>query len=779
MDERSLRVLEWKKIKSIIAELASFSLGKEMVMALEPTTNYHEVVASLNLTTQALNLLWKHSEPPFGGANDVSAVLKRAQIGGVLDGGELLQVARLLYCCGHMRQYLAESDSFDDYIVQLVQNPQLVARINRCIDDDGSVRDSASSQLASIRQKMRSLASRVRDRLDSIVHSQSNHKLLQDNVVTLRNGRYVVPVKQEYRTRFGGIVHDQSASGQTLFIEPAVVVELNNQLRLTQQDEQKEVERILCEITQFVAQEAVQLHVSLNALSELDMVFAKAKYSRKINGMAAKINDYGYVYIKQGRHPLLSGNVVPVNLWIGDEFDILVITGPNTGGKTVTLKTLGLFAIMTQAGLHIPAQDGSEMPIYDNIFADIGDEQSIEQSLSTFSSHMSNIVKILQKASEHSLVLLDELGAGTDPTEGAALAMAILEFLREREITAIATTHYSELKNFAYANAKVENASVEFDLQTLKPTYHLAIGVPGKSNAFAIATRLGLNSDIVGYAQGLLSEERVHSDDIINEMEANRREARIAREESERLKEEYHRLKQQYDLKYKELTETREQLIEQAKDDAVELVNTTRQDLDLLIGELRKQQNIDLEQVVQEKRARLVEQQKQFQAQKTASIQHEPPRQLKVGEQVRIRSLNQVGHVVEITDQDALIQAGILRVNAKLTDLERVSEGAPAIVVKQTPKSKETRGQSKSISIKPEIDLRGQTVDEALAVVDKYLDDAFLSSLNQVRIIHGKGTGALREAIHVQLRAHVHVKSYRLADPQDGGSGATVVELNA
>ena len=679
----------------------------------------------------------------------------------------------MLECAANIKRYLSDSDHFAAFREQLSTLPELRSEIFRCFDDEGSIKDNASPQLASIRRKIKNLENRVRDKLDNIIHSSSNQKLLQDSIVTIRSGRFVVPVKQEYRSFFPGIVHDQSASGATVFVEPAAVVEINNELRIAHQEEHREIERILREFSSEVVPHVEELKLTLETLAELDLIFAKGKYSRKIQGTAPKLNQNGYVNIKQGRHPLLTGTVVPIDLWLGDKAFILVITGPNTGGKTVTLKTVGLFAVMTQAGLHIPAEAGSHMAVFDNIFADIGDEQSIEQSLSTFSSHMSNIVKILEQSTSNSLVLLDELGAGTDPTEGAALATALLEHLRLKRVTTIATTHYSELKNFAYANPEVENASVEFDPVTLKPTYRLAIGIPGQSNAFAIARGLGLSDEIVAAARSLLNEERIRIDEIIGEIEADRQESRKAREEAESLRAEYNALKQKYDLLYRDLSERRGELLIQAQEEAAELVKKTREELDLLVGELRRQQNIDLEKIVAAKRQELMEQQKKLKTTRPQKPAAEPVKHLKVGEQVRVRSLNQTGHVVELSDNEAQVQVGIMKVSVSLTDLERANHQPQSKVTHRI----RSRGLGKSSAIKPEIDLRGFTIDEALPAVDKYLDDA-LSSLNQVRISHGKGTGALRDAVQDQLRSHPHVKSFRLADPNQGGSGVTVVELN-
>lgn len=775
MDERSLRVLEWDKIKDKLAAYASFSLGRELVQTLQPSRDYVVVEENLHLTTVGLKMLWKHGVPPFGGATDISSILKRTKIGGILDGSELLKITGVLYCSSQMRRYLAKSeDDFALYIERLSDFRQLVGEIERCLDEDGCVKDKATPELAGIRKRMQSLSQRIRDRLDSIVHSNKNQKWLQESIVTIRSGRYVVPVKQEYRALFGGIVHDQSASGATLFVEPAEIVELNNQLRIANQEEEREIQRILLKLSQMVEPEVDSIQTTLNTLAELDLIFAKARHSQVIRGTAAAIHNNGYINIKKGRHPLLTGSVVPIDIWLGDKFSILVITGPNTGGKTVTLKTLGLFAVMTQAGLHIPADEGSTMAVFDNIFADIGDEQSIEQSLSTFSSHMSNIVKIINHMSGKSLVLLDELGAGTDPAEGAALAAALLDHLRANKVMAVATTHYSELKNYAYAHPEVENACVEFDLKSLQPTYRLSIGIPGKSNAFAIAKRLGLPDDIVDSAQALMTEEQIKVDDIISEIEVNRKETVKARQEAEEFRLEYQRLKRHYAELDAELTNKRTQIMSEARQNAEKLIKETRLELDLLIGELRHQQNLDLEKIVQEKRKELIAKQKSYQVVENTAKTRQKPDELKAGELVRVKSLDQVGSIIELSQTDALVQVGVMRINAKATDLERV-ETAPKEVVRRYSGSSRT---AKSKSIRSEISVRGYSIEDATAAVDKYLDDAFLSSLTQVRIIHGKGTGALRHAIQVQLQTHPHVKSFQLASPSEGGSGVTVVELD-
>src|SRR5690554_1208000 len=534
MNDKSLRVLEWTKVKELVAEKASFSLGREAVLQLSPKTDLTEVVQELKLTSDAVRLLWKHGDAPFGGAADIRQVVGRSQLGGILDADQFLPIADFLYCAAQLRKYLDDEEGpLAELAAGLTPLPRLKAEIERCIDPEGHVKDSASPELGRIRSKLRTLANRIRERLDSLVHSSAMAKILQDPIITVRNGRYVVPVKAEYRSKFQGIVHDQSGSGATLFMEPAFAVELNNDLNVAQQEEHAEVQRILKRLTAMVSEESGSLLENLEIVTNLDFIFAKARFSRAIDGVEPILNDQGRIRIKQGRHPLLTGKVVPIDVWLGDDFHVLVITGPNTGGKTVTLKTIGLFSLMAQAGLHVPADPGSELAVFQGIYADIGDEQSIEQSLSTFSSHLTTIVEILKVLGPNSLVLLDELGAGTDPTEGAALATAILEYLRQRGIRTVATTHYSALKSYAYSYPGVENASVEFDIETLQPTYRLAVGIPGKSNAFAISRRLGLGEEILEHAQALLSSDHVKVEDIIAEMESNRRLAERDRASAE------------------------------------------------------------------------------------------------------------------------------------------------------------------------------------------------------------------------------------------------------
>lgn len=778
MNDRSLRVLEWPKIRAQVAEQASFSLGKALVERLQPASDLDTVRSQLTLTSEALALLWKHGDPPLGGASDIRPAVERAQRGGVLDTGQLLAVGGMLYCIDRLSRYMKAAGPHLAAIGEgLSPIPSLAAEIARCIDEEGLVRDSASPELARIRQKQRTLANRIRDRLESLIHSPLAQKVLQEPIITLRNGRYVVPVKSEYRAQFQGIVHDQSASGATVFMEPAFAVELNNELRLLEQEEQIEVERILRSLSELVSSSAEQLLQSLDAAAQLDAVFARAKYSRAVDGVEPVMNDRGFINIKQGRHPLLTGAVVPIDLWLGDKFHVLVITGPNTGGKTVTLKTVGLFCVMAQAGLHVPARAGTELAVFAGIYADIGDEQSIEQNLSTFSSHMTNIIEILRDVTPNSLVLLDELGAGTDPAEGAALARVILEYLRRRGVRTIATTHYSELKNYAYANPDVENASVEFDADTLRPTYKLAIGVPGRSNAFAISLRLGLDPALVEEAQQLLGADHVRAEDLIGEIERDRRLTHAAREEAEKLRREYENLRNEYALRLEKLEQEKEAALGQLRSEHEQMLAEARAELDRLLGEVRRLQREEAEEQIKLAREKVVSQQKELATRRPKTPAQAGPAQLKPGEQVRIKSLRQLAYVLEppTAAGDVLVQAGIMKISVHSHDLERV-EQAPAQVARASSSAAAGR-LAKSTTIRSELDIRGKTVEEGLALLDKYLDDAFLSSLARVRIIHGKGTGALRSAVQEYLRSHPFVRQVHDAPPNEGGSGVSVVEL--
>lgn len=778
MNEKSLRVLEWTKVRDLVAERTSFSLSRERINELVPKTDLKEVVHTLALTTEGVRLLWKHGDAPFGGASDIRSEVGRARIGGALDPGQLLTIGDFLYCVAQLKKFLADEEGpLAEFASSLVSIPTLREEIERCIEHDGTVRDWASPELGKIRNKLRTLANRLRERLDNMVHSPAMQKILQEPIVTVRNGRYVVPVKSEYRSKFQGIVHDQSGSGATLFMEPAFAVELNNELNVAEQQEQAEIERILRKLSGVVSENSQVLLSNLELVTELDCIFAKARYSRAIDGVEPIMNGEGRIHIKQGRHPLLRGEVVPIDVWLGEDFHVLVITGPNTGGKTVTLKTVGLFSLMAQAGLHIPAASGSTLAVFSGIYADIGDEQSIEQSLSTFSSHMTTIVEILKEVGPNSLVLLDELGAGTDPTEGAALATAILEHLRAAKIHTIATTHYSDLKSYAYTNDGVENASVEFDLQTLRPTYRLSIGIPGKSNAFAISQRLGLSSSIIEMAQALLSSDHAKVEDLIGEMESSRRQAQEDQIAAERLRHEYEELKRKYERELAGLQERRLAILDEAREEAKSLLEQTQSEINTILGAVRRMGKEELEESVKEYRTQLTQKTQKLSVKRREKPQAQGPKNLKPGEEVRIKSLRQTGFVLEppTSSGDVQVQAGIMKITVKHADLERVEEQTKQVAKKRGS----SRGHlAKSRTISNEIDLRGKSVEEGLALVDKYLDDAFLSSLGRVRIIHGKGTGVLRDAIQQYLARHPHVHHFGYAAPNEGGNGATVVDLH-
>jgi DNA mismatch repair protein MutS2 len=624
----------------------------------------------------------------------------------------------------------------------------------------------------------------IRDKLNSIISSSNNKKYLQDSIVTIREGRYVVPVKQENRGNFPGLVHDQSSSGATLFVEPMAVVELNNELKELKIEEQHEIERILIELTNMIRERTNEIRNNQKILQRLDFIFAKGKIAVNMDGTKPILNDRGYINIKKGRHPLLDKKkVVPIDIYIGDDFRTLVITGPNTGGKTVTLKTVGLLCLMAQSGLHIPADHNSEVGVFNKIFADIGDEQSIEQNLSTFSSHMTNIVEILKNVEEKNLVLFDELGAGTDPVEGAALAMSILDYLYNIKVRTIATTHYSQLKIYALTKEGVENASMEFDVETLSPTYKLSIGIPGKSNAFEISKRLGLMDYIISHAQTLISKENVDFEDVLKTMDQDRKRIEENKLETERLKIEIERLKEELTDEKERTQEAKEKIIYKAKEEARNILRNAKEESDLIVSNLRnisneieRERNIKIQEAQDKLKSKLNETEKDLSIKLLDVKSSNPPKNLKVGESVEILSLNQSGIVVSLPDDNGnlQVQVGIMKINVPVSSLRRIKENDSQ---KRTAVMTKNILKFKTQDIKNEIDLRGETLDEALLDLDKYLDDVYISGLKEIYIIHGKGTGVLRSGISDLLKSHKHVKSYRLGKYGEGGSGVTVVEL--
>lgn len=783
MDQRNLRRLEYDKILGQLADCAGSPLGQELALALEPATEVEEVRLRQAETTEGRELLRLDPTLEWGGWYDIRVRVRRAEQGIVLDPADFLEIMDTLAVSRRLANFFSGRQEQYPLLAQIAADlgdfAPLEQELKQAVRPPGEVADRASSELATIRRRLVSFQQQVKERLESIIRSPNYQKYLQDPIVTVREGRYVVPVKIEYRAQLSGIVHDQSASGATLFVEPMQVVEANNEVRRLQIAERREIERILALLTGAVAERAPEIIASLEALGCLDFVMARARYSQRINAWEPEIVDRALLELQKGRHPLLTGEVVPVDVSLGIGFDTLVITGPNTGGKTVTLKTVGLLVLMAQSGLHIPAESGAKMGIFSNVFADIGDEQSIEQSLSTFSSHMTNIVNILATAGTGSLVLLDELGAGTDPTEGAALAQAILEQLHAVGAKTVATTHYSELKNFALTRERVENASVEFDIQTLRPTYRLLIGKPGRSNAFEIAARLGLNQQVVGRAREFLSTEQVQITDLMQSLEQARQVAERERREAGELQRDAMIIKERYRKLEENFRTRRETILAKSHDEAGEVVRQTRREAEAAIKELRQKLTVE---TTREREAAIYEAREKLSGLHTRITKKAPekhyggalPGELRPGQEVFVPRFNQRGIVMGQVgaNQEVQVQVGMIKVSL------------PAGELRQAEESGSTGGtrlsgllQNKARDISTSLDLRGLRADEALLEVEKYLDDAVLAGLARVYLIHGKGTGALRSVIHRELGQLRCVKSFRLGEQGEGGSGATVVEL--
>ncbi len=791
MNEKSLKVLEFNKIKELLIEKAESQLGKDLAREIKPLRELSEIETLQQETEETLTLLIQRGNPPLYGINSIAIEIKRVEIGGSLSPGALLKISDSLRVARALKNYIKEtkedkSPNFpivEGLVDSLKAFKNIEDEINNAIISENEISDNASSTLRSIRKQIISKNDAVKDKLNSIISSQTHKKYLQDSIVTMREGRYVIPVKQENKGNVPGLIHDMSSSGATVFVEPMAVVELNNQLRELEVKEREEIERILAELSNLVATEATSIGYNEKLLKKLDFIFAKGKLALELKATRPILNNNGYLNIKKGRHPLLKAkNVVPIDVYIGKEFNSLIITGPNTGGKTVTLKTVGLFTLMAQAGLHIPADYNSEVAVFNQVFADIGDEQSIEQSLSTFSSHMTNIVSILDNLEDNSLVLFDELGAGTDPTEGAALAMSILDYLLKRNIRSIATTHYSQLKLYALTTDKVRNASVEFNVETLSPTYKLLIGVPGKSNAFEISKRLGLQEYIIDYARELISKENIEFEDVLQAMDRDRRQLEEDKAEANRLKLQIESLKSSLASEKDKTRDMREKILQKAKEEARDILRNAKDDADLIVGELRSISNsIEKDRFKEIQEAREILKNRLDNAESSVSKDilnrksSKPPKNLKIGDTVEVLSLNQTGTVLTIPDDKGNldIQVGIMKVNVNLSTL-RISESIEK--ENSTFKSKKIVS-NKSREIKSEIDLRGKNIEEAIVEIDKYLDDSYIAGLNEVFIIHGKGTGALRAGVIAYLRSHKHVKGYRAGKYGEGGDGVTVVEI--
>jgi DNA mismatch repair protein MutS2 len=785
LEARTFTTLEFNKVIEQLSTHASSSLGREKIEALAPVADYEEVERRQQATYEGSTVLRLRGSVPLGGIRDIRPACKRASMGGMLNTVELLDIASTLYGGGRLKAFIASITEqeplpiLEELLSQVERLQGLENEINRAIDENGVVVDSASPALAQVRGQIRSAEKRIRERLEQMIRNSNTQKMLQDPIVTIRNDRFVIPVKQEYRHVFGGIVHDQSASGATLFIEPQVIVTISNDLRELKLKEEREVEKILLALTARVAEAADVLLHNVACLAEADFIFAKASYAHAIKATQPVMNDHGYLRIKKGRHPLISASqVVPIDVELGKEYTAIVVTGPNTGGKTVSLKTVGLFSLMAMAGLHIPAEEGSEMTIFESVYADIGDEQSIEQSLSTFSSHMTNISHILQNVTNRSLVLFDELGAGTDPTEGAALAMAIIDYVHQRGARMVATTHYSELKAYAYERPQIVNASVEFDEVTLRPTYRLLVGIPGRSNAFAIAARLGLPEKILDQARDFVKTKETEIDTMIASLEENQRKAEAERREVEQLRRELEQARRELERELAGLDEKKDKLYQQAEEEARIAVEKARKEAETIISDLRqiaKEERAGIkEHKLIEARKRLEEATPTLRKKKKAKQNNVPLNQqlLEVGDEVRVISFNQKGEIVgKVSDKEFLVQVGIVKMNVKAENLEKLKAAKPQVTQSIT-KIRSTREP-----VRMELDVRGQTVEEATIRIDKYLDEAIIDGLHQVSIIHGKGTGALGLGIHKYLRNHRSVKSFRWGGQGEGGLGATVVEL--
>ncbi len=789
MHSKVLKVLEFNKIIDLLKSCAITSLGKEKVLGIEPIYNINEIQRLQDETTEATEMIIKKGNIPLGGMKDIRNSLKRVSIGGSLNIEELVYIADFIYVCKKVLNYSKHENKNDNFpvldpIFEIVEpSIKLEKEIRRCILDTFNIVDDATRELYDIRKNIKSANDRIKEQLNTIIHSSTYKTMLQDFVITIRNDRFCVPIKQEYKTSFPGMIHDQSSTGATVFMEPMSIIELNNKIKTLISREKVEIDKILRNLSEKVLEEKDTLQFNLDLLTNLDVIFARASLSLKMNGTRPIFNTKGYINIKKGRHPLLDKDkVVPTNIYLGKEFNMLLVTGPNTGGKTVSLKTIGLFTLMGQSGLHIPAFDNSELAVFDNIFADIGDEQSIEQSLSTFSSHMSNIVEILKNVTDNSLVLLDELGSGTDPTEGAGLAIAILNYLHQRQIRTAVTTHYSELKVYAISTDGIENASCEFDIETLRPTYKLLIGVPGKSNAFAISKRLGLQEDIINDAKSVISKEDAKFEDIITDLEITKKSVELERERAQQYRQEAEKLKAEFELEKEKLELQKKSIISKAQEESRNILLQAKIEADTLIKKVNKfSKNLDTS-VINDLRQDINQkiEDKSNILQKNNISNKKVLKTVNKGDEVFIHSFNQKGIVLDPPDSndEVFVQAGIMKFKVSIKDLSLSNESQKKVSVNTISKRFTSSVKSeKSKYISPEIDLRGYMVLDAIEKIDKYLDDAYLAGLNQVTIIHGKGTGALRVGIHDHLRKHPHVQKYRLGAFGEGDAGVTIVEF--
>lgn len=792
MNEKALKTLEYTKIRDRLSALALSPMGKEKCDELVPMHDIDAITREQKETTEAVNMSLKKGRLPLGGIKDIRTQLGRAEAGGVLGIEELMAVGDFLYVCRKVKNYAKQENKADvfpvleDYfeIVKTITN--LEKEISRCIINEQEISDDASSGLRTVRREIRNANGSIRDKLNTIIYSAAYKNMLQDAVITIRNDRYCVPVRSEYQSSFPGMVHDRSNTGSTVFMEPTAVIQLNNKIKELQAKEKEEIEKILAMLSAMVAENVDVIEANINVIAHLDFIFAKSELSLKMNGAEPIFNTKGIIDIRKGRHPLLDEKkVVPIDINLGKDFNTLLITGPNTGGKTVALKTLGLFTLMGQAGLHIPAFDSSQLAVFDDVFADIGDEQSIEQSLSTFSAHMTNTVSIINSVTPNCLVLFDELGAGTDPTEGAALAMAIIQLLHKMNVRTAVTTHYSELKVYALSTEGVENACCEFDVETLRPTYRLLIGIPGKSNAFAISKKLGLPDYVIDSAKEFISSENVKFEDVITDLEISKKTVVYEQERAEQFRKEAERLKNEVEKQRAKINDQREKILADARNEARMVYQQAKEESDRIIKEMNKamREKSANQNKMNEKRselkskvAKMDEAISKAQKKKVAAVK--PIQNLKAGDNVYVVSFDKTGVALSAPDSngDVMVQTGNMKLKVPLNELTYYEP-------KKEPKSNASRNIStkvragKSQYIASEIDCRGQNVEEGLGNIDKYLDDAFLAGLKTVTIIHGKGTGVLRAAVQKYLRTNPHVRTFRPGVYGEGEMGVTIVEL--
>lgn len=786
METKALKTLEFDKILKRLSDFAVMESTKDEIMRIMPAKTLKSAQKMQDETKEASRILTKCGSLPITCASDVTASLKRADMGGTLTMSELLNIAKVLETARRIKMHTkdAECEILAEHIDALYEDKRLETDITGAVIDAETMADDASSTLLDIRRKIRAANNKVKDILQKIITSPSHQKHLQEQLITLRGDRYVIPLKSEYKGAIPGVVHDVSATGSTIFLEPMSVVETNNEIRRLLGEEKDEIEKILANLTNEVALVSKLIKMSYDTISCIDLIFAKGKYALATDAFAPNINDKGHINLRRARHPLIDPKkVVATDIYLGKNFDTLVITGPNTGGKTVTLKTIGLLTVMALSGLHITAEEGSEIAVFEDVFADIGDEQSIEQSLSTFSAHMVNIVDILSKISEKSLCLFDELGAGTDPTEGAALAISILEYVKNTGAKCAATTHYSELKVYALSNNRVENASCEFDVETLAPTYRLLIGIPGKSNAFAISKRLGLSQFIIDNAKKHIDTESVKFEDVISELEKNRILSEREKDKAQSIKQEAENIKKEMAKRNKILDEKTEKILEKARAEAKKIIEDAKRETEDALKQIKKAQKMkDLTEANREmERARQkINKKSRENAENKSekpSVNTKAPKSVKLGDSVEIVSMGQKGTVVTLPDRSGAltVKVGIMKLKSNLSDLRLIKE--------EKPKQKQKRAAggmgdgAKYMNVSAELDLRGENIEDSIYILEKFLDDAVLSSLTQVRIIHGKGTGALRQGIHQYLRKQPRVESFALASYGEGDSGVTVVKL--